>query len=313
MIPAGSGEFTRPIQITELIRALLNAPVSVVLIVAGIAFLAIAIVGRIPSWGIEPGERGRKYGLMIGSVVLVIGLGIYVGMAPPSVTPTPPPTTETAAPTQSSPADGLSTPTQAPPTETRTPTPSLASFSFPEGFNESGFTDPDRAVDGHLRAVSLQSFQATLVFRTDGTTLRFDISADPETRRVHKIWRENGSIQSELYYDSGTVETRTPGSQGFDSEDAVSFAAATIVEGQFDRFFYSKLSDPEMLRTQDRTAVSYVVTSDREDHEGDLIVAENGLFIDYNLRIEREGGEVFLQYHITGLGETTVEKPDWVD
>jgi hypothetical protein len=309
MIPPEPAEFARPLQVTELLRALLNAPVSVVLVVAGIAFLAVGIVGKIPKWGIEPGERGRTFGLVIGSVMLIIGLGIHVGM----------PVGDDARPT-----DDLSTSTPAPPTATLTPTPasstvtltptpSLASFSFPEGFDASGFTDPDRAVDGHLRAVSLQSFQASFVFRRDGSTARIDIDADPETRRVHKIWRENGSIQSELYYDSGTVQTRTPGDRGFDSGDAVSFAAATIVEGQFDRFFYSELSDPEVLRTQGRPAVSYVVTSERDDHEGDLIVAENGLFIDYNLRVEHDSGETFVQYHVTNLGNTTVERPTWVD
>lgn len=309
MIPPGSAEFARPLQVTELVRTLLNAPVSVVLIVAGIAFLAVAIVGKIPRWGIEPGERGRKFGLMIGSVVLIIGLGIHVGMpVGDDGTPTDGPSTPTPEP----PTEPL-TSTPEPPTETLTPTPSLASFSFPEGFDDSGFTDPDRAVDGHLRAVSLQSFQATFLLRRAGSTIRFDISADPETRRVHKVWRENGSIQSELYYDSGAVQTRTPGDRGFDGEDAVSFAAATIVEGQFDRFFYSRLSDPEALRTRGRTAVSYVVGSERDDHEGDLIVTENGLFIDYNLRVEHESGEAFLQYHITNLGNTTVEKPGWTD
>ena len=324
----GSVAFASPLQVTELIRALLNAPVSVTLIVAGIAFLAVATVGKIPG-RIEPGEQGRKFGLVIGSVLLILGLGIHVGMpvgdggnpTDGHSTPTPtlaPPTESATSPSVGdgeSPTDDLSTPTSTPappsPAATDTPTPSLS--SFPEGFNESGFTDPNRAVDGHLRAVSLQSFQATLVFRRDGSTLAFDIRADPESRRVHKIWRENGSIQSELFYDAGAVQTRTPGSRGFDGEDAVSYAAATIVEGQFDRFFYSKLSDPEVLRTQGQTAISYIVISERDDHEGDLTVAENGLFINYNLRIELEVGEAFMQYHITNLGETTVEKPEWAD
>lgn len=305
MIPPGLSEFARPLQVTDLIRTLVNAPVSVVLILAGIAFLAVAIMGKIERLGIELGEWGRKYGLIIGLMVLIIGLSLHVGMLIDDGQ-TNGPSTPTPAPTETL------TPTPAP-TETLTPTPSLASFSFPAGFSESGFTDSDRAVDGHLRAVSLQSFQATLIFRSDGSTAEFKITADPETSRVHKVWRENGSIQSELYYDSGAVQTRTLGGRGFDSEDAVSFAAATYVEGQLDRFHYSALSDPEVLRTQGRTAVSYVVVSERGDHEGDLIVAENGLFIDYNLRIEREGDEAFVQYHITNLGNTTVEKPDWVD
>lgn len=309
MIPPGSAAVARPLQVTDLIRTLVNAPVSTVLIVAGIAFLTVAILGSIERWGIELGDWGRKYGLIIGSVVLLLGVGLHVGMpvddggVPSDGTPTPAPT--------STPTTAPATPTPAPPTEPPTPTPSLASFSFPEGFAASGFTDPDRAIDSHLRAVSLQSFQATLAYRSDRSTTTFDIRADPETRRVHNIWRENGSVQSELYYDAGTVQTRTPGSRGFESGDAVSFAAATLVEGQFDRFFYSTLSDPAALRTQNRPAVSYVVTSERDDHEGDLIVLENGLFLDYSLRIEGDRGEVFMQYHVTNLGNTTVETPGW--
>jgi hypothetical protein len=313
MLPPGSVAVTRLLQVTDLIRILVNAPVSTVLIVAGIALLTVAILGTIDRWGIELGDWGRKYGLMIGSVVLLLGVGLHVGMpvddggGPSDGTPAP---ASTPTPTLT-PVTAPASPTPAPPTEPPTPAPSLASFSFPEGFAASGFTDPDRAVDGHLRAVSLQSFQATLRYRSDRSTLRFDISADPETRRVHNIWHENGSVQSELYYDAGAVQIRTPGSGGFERGDAVSFAAATLVEGQFDRFFYSTLSDPEALRTQNRPAVSYVVTSERDDHEGDLTVLENGLFLDYSLRIERDSGEVFMQYHVTNLGNTTVETPAW--
>lgn len=294
----------RPLQVTELIQALLNAPVSEVLIVAGIVFLGIAIAGKIPGW-MEPGQQGRKFGLVIGSFLLITGLAMHVGLPPANDND---PTPDGSTPT-------LSTPSPSPPTELDTPTPTLDSFSFPAGVAVAGFTDVDRAVDNHLRAVSKQSFRASFTFRRDETVNEIEVVADPEARRVHKIWRRDGTIVSELWFDSGAAQARTPsgGGGGFDPDDAVSFAAATIVEGQFDRFFYSELSDPQAHITQGQPVVSFFVNSTRDDHEGELTIAENGLFLAYDLRIQLDGDQTFVQYLVTDLRQTSVDEPGWVE
>jgi hypothetical protein len=295
-------EIGSPLQIFELIRALLEAQIPQLLVVAGLVFLGVGIVGKLP--GTDPGERGRKFGVVFGSVLLVVGLGMYGGAlgggadgGAPTTTNVPP--TDTATSTR---------------TETTAPTPTLESVTYPRGFDESGFTDSESALSGHLRVLKRESFAATYTSRGDGAAFDVDIEADPETRRVHKVWRKNGSVESELYYESGSVEVRTPGDQGFDS-DVPSYVAAAYLEGQLDWFGYSNLSDPQVHRHQGRTAVSYFVTSTREDrdHEGELTILENGLVVQYNLRIETDGRESFVQFRLTDLGETTVEEPDWVD
>lgn len=293
-----------PLQIFELIQSLLQARTDQVLIVAGLTFLGIAIVGKFPG-DIEVDEQGRTFGVVFGVLLLLTGLAMNIpgGLDSNGGTPTP---------THVSPTETVTpTPAQVQTTEIVTPTPSIG--SYPQGFDESGFTDPDMAISGHLRALKKQSFTAIFNYRTEDTTIKLVVQADPETRRVHKVLRNNGSIESELYYDSGSVETRTPGDQGFDS-DVPSYVAAAYVEGQLDWFAYSNLSNRQVHRQQGRTVISYFVTSTREDrtHEGELTITENGLVIQYNLRGETRQGEFFWQFRMTELGETTVEEPDWV-
>lgn len=295
-----------PLQIIELIRSLLRARTDQLLIVAGLIFLSIAIIGKLPG-GPEVDERGRNFGLVFGVILLVTGLAMIVpggpiGFDADDGTPTP---------THVSPTETVTLPpTQVQPTEIVTPSVG----SYPQGFDESGFTDPESAISAHFRALKKQSFTSVLTANREDATMKVEIEADPETRRVHKVWWNNGSIESELYYDSGSVAVRTPGDQGFDS-DVPSYVAAAYLEGQLDWFTYSNLSNRQVHRQQGRTVISYFVTSTREDryHEGELTITANGLVVQYNLRVETGQGEVFVQYRTTDLGETTVEEPDWVD
>lgn len=288
-----------PLQIVELFRALTDASLPNVLVAAGIVFLAIAIAG--PAW-LDTGEAGRKFGLLFGTVLLVVGLGLHIGgyaggggTLDGPATDTPTASVPTAAPTATD--------------EPATATVTLDSFSYPAGYDRAGFTDPDRALDQHLRAVTRQSVHATLFYRRAGETFEFEIVADPESGRVHKVERRDGTPVAELFYDSGTSHLN-PESGGFD--EAVSFATATYVEGQFDRFFYSTLSDPQAHRMHGRPVVSYFVTSTRDDHEGELTVTEDGLVVAYDLRIEADGEQAFVEYRVTDLGETSVSVPPWV-
>lgn len=61
----------------DLFTSVLQTPADILLVVAGIAFLGIAVVGEI-SGKIEPGPRGRLASGVLGGVLLVTGLGIHL-------------------------------------------------------------------------------------------------------------------------------------------------------------------------------------------------------------------------------------------
>ncbi|MFQ5787130.1 MAG: hypothetical protein ACE5H1_04040 [Thermodesulfobacteriota bacterium] len=61
----------------ELIKNIFDAPIANLLIVAGLVFLIIAVIGKV-SGKIDPGKTGRISAAGIGAVLLLIGLILYV-------------------------------------------------------------------------------------------------------------------------------------------------------------------------------------------------------------------------------------------
>ena len=82
----------------ELIKAALEAPVANLLIVAGLVFLGIAVVGRVGD-KIEPDKTGRIASGGLGVLFLVVGLAMHLLTEPSSTSPT---RTATPAPTSCS-------------------------------------------------------------------------------------------------------------------------------------------------------------------------------------------------------------------
>ena len=78
---------------TDLLSHLVDAPVANILMLAGLAFLAIGVVGKI-SGKIEPSTAGRAMSALLGMVLLIYGVYAHsvADRAPQSrVTPGPPP------------------------------------------------------------------------------------------------------------------------------------------------------------------------------------------------------------------------------
>ena len=115
------------LQISELLEFLNQSDTSDDLVVAGLVFLFVAVAGNI-SGKLEPGRVGRIAAGMLGSILLISGILLGVGMGS---TPTP----EATPPSDlvdgsqavdsgrtSTPARGTTVPsTEPPPTETETP------------------------------------------------------------------------------------------------------------------------------------------------------------------------------------------------
>lgn len=83
--------------ITELVKAILSAPVANVLILVGLVFLGLAILGKAQG-KFELDKNGRIAATVLGAVLVIIGLIIYLYQSTrppetPSVTPTSLPST----------------------------------------------------------------------------------------------------------------------------------------------------------------------------------------------------------------------------
>jgi uncharacterized protein with LGFP repeats len=82
---------------SEAIEAIFSAPLSVLLIVAGLAFLAVAALGNVKG-KVEPGKGGRIFAAVLGIVLFVFGIWLAQPTPPspspdplPDPIPTPPP------------------------------------------------------------------------------------------------------------------------------------------------------------------------------------------------------------------------------
>ena len=110
----------------DLIASLSTAPIANLLILGGLVFLGIAVVGKI-SGKIEPGKSGRIAAGALGTVLLIVGSIMHV-MPAPSATPPPATVAPQATPVQptSTPVPPEATPvppTRAPVAPTETPVP----------------------------------------------------------------------------------------------------------------------------------------------------------------------------------------------
>jgi len=61
----------------EMIETIFSAPLASILVVAGIVFLFVAVLGAVAG-KIDPGKEGRIAAGAIGGVLLVIGLGMHL-------------------------------------------------------------------------------------------------------------------------------------------------------------------------------------------------------------------------------------------
>jgi hypothetical protein len=57
----------------DILKSLIDAPISTVLVLAGIAFMAVAIIGGVTG-KFEPGPIGRLGAAVAGTILLVFGL-----------------------------------------------------------------------------------------------------------------------------------------------------------------------------------------------------------------------------------------------
>ncbi len=85
----------------EIIKAIFSAPIATLLIIAGVAFLAISVLGKISNL-FEAGKTGRFAAATIGTALLIIGLSISLKTTTSSSTMSSPSPVVTSSASQNS-------------------------------------------------------------------------------------------------------------------------------------------------------------------------------------------------------------------
>jgi hypothetical protein len=275
-----------------------------------------------------PCRRTRGWGvLVVAAFVLVAGCSggspggtdgdAFTGTPTASPTTaadptTEPPTTAADAPTETPTATPTATagPATEPPTATPTATGSATCpptadppDRYPPGFDATGYADRPTAFQGHVRSLLDTSFTSTTRARGTPTSETVRIEADPDRRRVAKVYRINGTVAGEFVYENGSVEATGE----FASGGNVTYRRAILFSGQFKRISEADLANPRSCRRQGRTVVTYDVTGDGVT--GALTVSEDGLITHYTVAEPPRRGNRTVRYDVVGVGNTTVEAP----
>jgi hypothetical protein len=228
---------------------------------------------------------------------------------------------------------------------TTTTTNTTSAASRPSGFSTDGVSDAQTVVAEHKNAVlSLPNYTGTWTLRsvnedgsTDGEPTEASVRANPETEVVHLTYTDHAN-DVEVYYD-GTFYEYHP------SDD-------TVLEGESERLFTNVEKSFEPLASfavnillaptlgaadwtaagtvdvrgeagfaYDAAAVSEQRQSQYEDVtytgvSGELVVGADGGIARLAYEPEFESASTSLQtvsFRLEGVGETTVERPGWLD
>lgn len=231
---------------------------------------------------------------------------------------------------------GTETPTPAP---TDTPTPSLDDVSMPQGVSESGVTDRDALVDAHGAALDGKSGTVHIEFRLtvdgEGQNASLTGKVTPNDDRGWMKVATSGGVGT--YYTRGDTtyeKVVVDGETSYGTTDQVSaipetprFGADARVRDAlwnanwtFDRVVER---DGELLLRYEATRVALPesVDVDRENASatsgGYLLVDQDGVVrhveVSATVETEEETVEYGLSVSFSGIGSTTIERPDWVD
>lgn len=239
--------------------------------------------------------RRSIYGLAI--AMLVITTGCLGGSSP--ATPT---TRASANPT--------------PTTGTQTTSTSELQVSYPDGFNSSGYTDPTVAIKSHLQRLRSNSFTSETTMRGPDTSRTITIKASPEQKRASMVIKRNGNVQTEYFFVDGVRYERSHGNTVSYSRESMKYRVAIAYDGQFEGILGSSLSNASVTTDDGKTVITYPIADSQPDDDwrvrGNLTVTGTGLFKKYVIRKSGGGKTGVISYRLTQVGETTVEKPDWL-
>lgn len=225
-----------------------------------------------------------------------------------------------------------------------TATPTAAPFTYPEGFAASGVTDAEAAVATHEDAITaLDSFTVTYhaTIETVNETIRVDYDQPSDLADQEALIRFNVTSDEQFYgsttqYHTGdTVYVRSRGeNQTIHRNESRQFNGSTLTARQFVRPLLTEVAygeativqrDGEPMARYRATGLENasavfgqgVATENVTAFSATLFVDGDGVVrrIEYSATIDRGDSTrtVDATVAVTAVGETTVERPDWVD
>lgn len=222
-----------------------------------------------------------------------------------------------------------------------------ADFAHPDGYNESGITDPEAAADKHRVALSEHDNHTERMYLTspkyDGfaeTTIRTD-NTDNRSAANMKINRSGETfLNRDLYHDGTKGYAKTEVGEIEDTYVTSNSSLAAfrdhlvntseidvwLANVSFEQTGTVTRDDEILLRynateVDDREAFFYTTdfsTIDSvESVDSTLLVDEEGIIRSFNVTVtytfagQTQDGTI--SYRVTDIDSTTVEEPDWLD
>lgn len=237
---------------------------------------------------------------------------------------------------------GTATPT---PTEQPTATPTDAPFEYPEGFAASGVTDGATAAETHRAAITdLDSFtvtyDATLATGNETITVDYDQPSDLADQRallqfrVSSEQRFYGSTTQFYTADTVYVRSKMPRNETTYSNESQAFNESALAASQFvgplltdvrygEATVLTRNGEP-MARYEATELVSAravfgegITTENVSSFSATLWVDADGVVrrVEYSATVDQgdSSRSVDATIQVSGIGDTAVERPDWVD
>ena len=210
------------------------------------------------------------------------------------------------------------------PTETPAPTetPTVSTVSYPDGLSEDGFENATLFWENHKDAMTSGPSYAVRMDVTAGSeTQTLRASTDPDSERIRSQTDRNGELDYDIYYADGTQYIRQAQEDNYGTTDATFRSAAEGLNGgQFlSTVLLLDLDATEVATTDDGTVLTYEIRGPRSSSEGiaeadgTVRITTDGQIVsfEYDL-VSSDGREVSVTWERTGVGQTTVEEPEWI-
>lgn len=225
-------------------------------------------------------------------------------------------------------------------------TTSDSAVSYPNGYNESGITDPELAADQHTTALSehdnytetmnltspkFEGYVATTIRmdsaeRRSAAEMEINKSGEPfrDTKMYHNGTKRHTNTQIDVYNDTYTMGNESLSAFRESLMNAseidrwltnISFEEAGTVTHNGDtlyRYNATDVDDPEAFFYSSEFSMIDAV----ESVDSTLLVDEEGIIRSFNVTVtyssdgETQAG--MMSYRITDIDSTTVEEPDWL-
>jgi hypothetical protein len=227
-------------------------------------------------------------------------------------------------------------------TETATTTPTATATTdppdsdrvrYPDGWSEAGIDDPDAALAAHYRA-TLAGPSATVTYRSRirestndrGTNTTLAMQVDTASGQLYADL-EGSDTHREAFFADGTLTQWSVENETVAARSSTTFSRAARSIDRSVLYSHLLLYTLERTGTVERsgtTALVYNVTGVPESTvsntygtatgaSGRIVVGRDGRVFEIETTVTYTGGTVTYHYGHAAVGETTVERPAWVE